>query len=1129
MEPESTSIIEEAKNLLSQFMKHSPHKTQESQNYDAGGGSEGCAISHNTFSSLEKKDSGSPIPRQTACASSENFTPERKPGKHNALAQQSTSKEVSNRPACRPERQLSTHPNPSMERLKTSHERTAALPRSGRRSSFSPKQTSKSDLENNQDRHNISRIRRSGRSKSGPTNYFQPICLSSEEESDHSQVPPSIPVSQCRAFDRDAKSPGHMHTIFSSQGLQIVKSRFKTMAELQDLEQARYSRELNPANYARRRIKGPETVLHIDFGEDEMKSVLELMSLHGLQCTANSELSLVDQITLALSGCTVPDEITRKLSRLYKLSHVLTSQGVHGDSTSILKLLQSPGKKELIHAKSLIAETLEQGEQSCGGQCDYRIEEIHRLAACLQCALKIDRRHHRDIDAFLKDAKNGCLPSIPCVVKAIASPTKLSPPDGRLPGSSQRFAQLLQSRELGCSVSRKINSDVASNFRPFKKWKGASNDVVAMAWSPDGTRFAAGATAQCDEHNMEYNRRNNLLLGDLTRNCLEEIPDHCIPRPAGGANRAVTDTRLFMSVTAVQWFQDFLFTGSYDNTVKLWDLAGGKASCYKTLRHDSKVLVMARSTFEPNVLATGTHEIGLWNVKESTYTSLELPQNVSKKGIELVPTSLAWGTVPSTKNILLAGLAESDDGIPQNGHLAAWRVEEGRASPLPSFSPNSQNIFDIKWHPTSEAFVTGSSTAQRNIGSVVRHYEPLKTRMGIYEFDCPALDINEVTFCPTNSNYVTASCTDGNTYVWDYRYNNDFVLKLPHGGPLNQTDETLTREQADVGVTVAFWGNEVDQFYTGASDGILKKWNILKSPEDALVDDIASLEEEITCATLSEDKSNLLVGDAAGGIHVLSSGPFFNTDERSFTFESAPQLAYEDYETEPESGVKAGRNLLASGQLSLHPVYGVGQGPHYTGPFAAWARPEGTTCENIARTQLRRELQIRQLDGTPIKYRSGLDEQSRRDVEAQIQLARIRNQRQNENKRKRDDSATTMNRTAFTHNFIDLCSDDDDHARSLTVPSGELKRRAKARRSEPLIVNMESVIIDLTGDTDSEEEALADAPPGMELGRVPDHFTFDRVDSLENERAEELEETLCEDFWWPPSHTIDPNIHDDAV
>ncbi|PLB43104.1 WD40 repeat-like protein [Aspergillus steynii IBT 23096] len=1109
VESENTSIIEEARNLLSQFMKHSSHKTQEPQKDDSGG-SEGRAISHNISGSLEKEDPDSTNPWPMACANSESFTLERKPRKQNNLAQQSPSDEFSKYTTYRPERQqILTYQESSKESLKPSHERATALPRSGRKRSFSPKQPATLDLEMDQNKYQITGTRRSGRSKSGPTNYYEPVCLfnlDSDEDSEPSQTPPSMETLPSRAHDKDIKPPPHTQqsAIFSSQGLRIMKLRFKTVAELKDLEHACYSPELNPANYARRIIKGPEAVLHVDFGDDEMMAVLELLSLHGLQWTANPEISLADQVIQALSSCTVSDEITLKLSWIYKLSHVLASQGVHGDSTSILKLLQSPGERDIVHVQRLMAKVLGQRERNNGGQ--HQIEEIHQLAAYLQCASKLYRRHHRDIDTFIKDAKKGNLPSIPCVVKAIVSQTQL-PPGGR-PRCFQKFGQLLQNRELGCNVNRKINSDVASNFKLCKKWKGASNDVVVMAWSPDGTRFAAGATAQCDEHNMEYNRGNNLLLGDLTRNCLEELPDHCIPRPErSGVNRAVNDTRLFMSVTAVQWFDDFLFTGSYDNTVKLWDFAGGKASCCKTLRHDAKVQVMARSALEHNVLATGTHAIGLWNIGESTYTPLEPFKHRHRKDIELVPTSLAWGTVPSTKNILLAGFAEKHDEIPQNGLLAAWHIGEAEAIPLP-FLPNSQNIFDIKWHPTSGAFVTGSSTGLKNIGSVVRHYEPLKSRRGIYEFDCPALDINDVTFCPVNSNYVTASCTDGNTYVWDYRKNNDVVLKLPHGGPLNQTDETLTREQADVGVRVALWGNGIDQFYTGASDGVLKRWNVLKSSEDALVEDTACLEEEIMSATISDDKSNLLVGDAAGGIHVLSSGPFFNTDERSFTFERATQLPCEDYEPEPESGLRAGRGLLSSGQLSLHPVYGVGQGPHYTGPFAAWARPEGTPDERVAQTPLRTELQIRQLDGIPLERRSGLDEQSRRDVGAQIQLARIRNLRQGENKRKRVEPASPM--TSLGDNVIDLCSDGEGQPRSLTLMPGKPKRRAKARSREPLIVNMEGGVIDLTGDTDSEE--LADASPGLGLDRV-----------------KELEEALDEDFWWPPSHSIDPNIQDGSA
>lgn len=1118
---ENTSIVEEAKNLLSQFMRHSSYKAQEPQK-DDNGGLEGRSISHNVPSPLETRGPDSTLLWPTAHATSEISAPERNSRNHDVLVQHSPSNERSNHPAHRIERQqASPYRESSRAGLKSTQER-AALRRNGRKRSFSPKQNVVSNLEPDHNNHR-SGTRRSGRSKSGPTNYFQPIILSDvdSEDSEHRQIPPSTEAPSSRTSDDGANPPGRdQHsTIFCSQGLSIVKSRFKTVAELKDLEHASYSPEQNPANYARRSIKGPETVLHVDFDDDEMMSVLELLSLHGLQWNRNPEIALADQTIQALSGCAIFDELTQKVSWICKLSHALSSQGVHDDSPSILELLQSPEKRATVHVKGLISKILGQREQGLGGQCAYQIEEIHNLAASLRCVSKIDRRNQRDVDAFLKDAKKGHLPSVPRIIKAITSHYTLSS-GGRPLRGSQKFGQLLQTRELGCNVNRKINSKVASNFKLCKKWKGASNDVVVMAWSPDGTRFAVGATAQCDEHNMEYNRRNNLLLGDLTRNSLEELPDHCIPRPDRcGANRAMNDSRLFMSVTAVQWFHDYLFTGSYDNTVKLWDIAGGKASCHKTLRHDSKVQVMARSIFEQNVLATGTHGIGLWNIEESSYTPLDYRNNE-----KLVPTSLAWGTVPSTKNYLLAGLAEKDDGIPQNGLLTAWVVREGAVTSDRSFLPNSQNIFDIKWHPTSGGFVTGSTTGLRNIGSVVRHYEPLSSQRARREFDCPALDINDVTFCPVNSNYVTASCTDGKTYVWDYRKHNEVILSLPHGEPLNQTDETLTREQADVGVRVALWGNGIDQFYTGASDGVLKRWNILKSSEDALVEDTARLEEEIMSANFSDDNSSLLVGDAAGGIHVLSSGPFFNTDEESFAFERAPQLPCGERESELESGVIAGRHLLSSGQLSLHPVYGVGQGPRYAGPFAAWARPEGTPDENIAHTQLRKELQIRQLDGIPLERRTGLDEQSRRDIEVQIQLARIRNQRQSENKRKRVDQSSP--RPSMSGNFIDLCSDDEEQPRPLLQPPGKLKRRAKTRSREPVIVNMESGVIDLTGDSDHEE--LADASPALGLDCDSKQSVFDQAPMLEHERFE-LEEALDEDFWWPSSRCVDANIQGDTV
>ncbi|EYE95875.1 WD repeat protein [Aspergillus ruber CBS 135680] len=696
----------------------------------------------------------------------------------------------------------------------------------------------------------------------------------------------------------------------------------------------------------------------------------------------------------------------------------------------------------------------------------------------------------------------------------INDPRPDNPSSCRTSRDQRTLNGLLHGRELG-NTSQQLHIYFAQDLKPSKHWQGASNDVIVLAWSPDGTRFAAGATAQSDEHNMEYNRGNNLVLGDLTRNHIKELPDHWVKCPwrrvTPGQNQ--TDTRLFMSVTAMQWFDDILFTSSYDNTVKLWDVSShANAGCVGTLRHNSKVEVMARSNFDEQVLATGTDSIGLWNIKERKHTSLEFQQRQRKKDIELVPTSLAWGTIPATRNILLAGMSEKDEkdeGVPQNGLLAAWRMDEASMTPI-HLSPNAQNIFDVKWHHSLPLFLTGSAPTPSRASlarSVVRLYDPLRSKMHRIELDCPALDINDVTFCPANPYYVTASCTDGVTYVWDYRKPEDILLRLGHDGPSEQIDESLPRERVDVGVRMALWGDGPDQFYSAASDAVLKRWDILRSQEDVHVDDVARFPGAVMCGAFSSDKTNLLIGDSAGGLHVLSSSPFQASDEQSMVFESSTEAIDDngDQQEGSNSEAKMANNMLLGEELVRHPIYGVGKGPHYKGPFASWARPDSTPQHLIAETPLKEEVLVRQFDGAPLNDRRGLDEQSRKEIASRIQISRIRNQRRQENKRKRDGSTSSAKPiSSSSNNFIDLCSSEeiDDEGPLLPRPIDRSKRHA-GKIDDRVIMKTEPEIIDLTLESDPEEIAS----PSI----------FETV-------LGELEEDIEEDFWWPASGTIDPNF-----
>ncbi|KAE8367437.1 WD40-repeat-containing domain protein [Aspergillus caelatus] len=1142
------SIIEEAQNLLSQFMRHSSHETQGSQSGNR-------ATSQKVSNSRIEHSSGSVDDPQVVYVISDDSALESAPENY-------TVPSARRRHSVRHPRLRSSRTTPGLGSFSKSpgndSETDSVLPPArekytnnsnlDRQTTYSPNFLSarKSPVKNND---KAPRTRRSARSRTGPINYYKKLNLSSfESEEEHSgnEDDDSLANSDqpqqrhdcSRSCDlstppcyRDSQLIDHMQysVIYHSSRVQILKSPFKTLDDFKGVAHARYRPERNPADYAkglREEDLASDSILHFDFDLKEMTAVLNLLSFSECQWRSAPDIALTDQLIQVASTYNIHPKFFKKISSILKLSRLLSTEDVSDGNALLLEMLAStPCTKELRRARRIAMRLLgsqekqrTEGSSTPGNQRGHKVEELRRLSGYLSFASALGRRQCADIEAFIVDAKKGHLPTVPSVIKAV----KLE--DGSLATrknsqASGNLNKLLQDRELGCAVSRQISSRVLSNLGLSRTWKGASNDVIVLAWSPDGTKFAAGATAQCDEHNMEYNRGNNLILGDLITDSLEELPDHWSPRPPGFSRGTMNDHRLFMSVTACEWFDDTLYTASYDKTVKLWRFPNHRASCYKTLDHDSKVQVMARSNLAKNVLATGTQSVGFWQLDESTYNVLDLPRQRSKREIDLIPTSLAWGTIPITREILIAGMSEKGDGVTHNGLLAAWHIAEASSTPI-QLSPNSQNIFDVKWHPCLPLFATASSAkgggttllSSKSTRSVVRLYSPLISKMRTMELECPALDINDVTFCPGNSNYVTASCTDGITYVWDTRNPDTILHKLHHGEPLNQIDETLPREQADVGVRLALWGNSVTQFYTGASDGILKTWNVLRSPDDALVQDVASFGEEIMSGAFSPDRSNLLIGDAAGGLHLLSPNTFAD-ETLPFKFKRASEDPFFENDPDSGSGIMAARKAILDGHLSRHPIYGVGQGPRYNGPYAAWARPDNTPRHQLGQTKLKEEWQLRQLDGVPPALRPGLNDQLRREVECQRQLAQIRNG-QHVNKRKRlEPGHYTKSRGALD----DLCSDDGFWAAPVKP------KRLAAEPKHAIIENANIEIIDLTGDSDTEYAK----PP-------KDSLAFPTTQGAESYSGvghplEGFEGILEDDHWWPSSDQIDPNFHDADV
>ncbi|KAJ5813870.1 uncharacterized protein N7503_000620 [Penicillium pulvis] len=665
---------------------------------------------------------------------------------------------------------------------------------------------------------------------------------------------------------------------------------------------------------------------------------------------------------------------------------------------------------------------------------------------------------------------------------------------------SPNIQRLLWDRELrGCSHSSRIRTAMTSDLRPWKSWKGASSDVTVLAWSPDSTKFAAGATAQ-----PEYNRRYNLLLGDLVNSALYELPDHWTP------SQIATDERLYTSVTDMQWVGNRLYTASYDNTVKIWDAAAHKhPSCLQTLEHSSKVVVMALSKSMPNLIATGTDRFHLWDVQEGQApicVDLSIVRHPRQKNIDLVPTTLAWGHTASTNHVLVGGMAErslDEYKVPNHGHLGLWTINQGSVTPR-KLVPDSQNVFDIKWHPFLPKFVAATTYSQAM-------QLPLKTRtvLQLYDcidgnftftgrFPCPAADVMETSFCPMDSTYITASCTDGRTYVWDVRFpDKNSILQLPHGAPLHPLNHKQPRELTDYGVSFALWGRSMDQLYTGGSDGFVKQWDIRRAPEDVLVADIAKFDEGITSGAFSEDGSHLLIGSHGGGIRVLSTGPCSDPENIGFGLRRAPEPPSQDI-----SGREASSVLLSNAEIELHPIYGPGQGSNYQGPYARWARDtnEDTPLDQLKRIPLKDEYRVRQLWGPEVLHQGEVDSNAQCELMNQRKVARIRNSQPDHLLREKPKRKGTG---------VELSA--GDRKKKKRHNNEKDKEKRKKRRHGPVVGNIEVVHIDLTGDSPEPESTTE--PQTKRDSRLP--FSL-----------EHLEDGLEDDYWWPDSGRYDANICD---
>lgn len=682
-------------------------------------------------------------------------------------------------------------------------------------------------------------------------------------------------------------------------------------------------------------------------------------------------------------------------NRPYKSSKRGHYDFVREEYVSILHILdeldQEPYENyigDTIKLRGLLRKRLAKGIPPGESHSEQIMTRIIKKAHSGEDGTALVSRKKSSIRAFLVDVAEHAIPSI-------AQPKLAKPTLNILDSASYRkdtVDSFLQNREAGlvrpgrhANLRATVETCIAKDIRPWRSWKGASSDVVTVAWAPDSYSYAAGAAAQSDENDLQYNRPRNLLFGSLASNIICELPDHCVDRPKPEAVKEsgnkgpnstyavyqACDPMVYKTVTSVQFapLGETLYTASHDQTVKIWDMGEKRPVCSNTLTHEAEVTSLEVTRHFPQHFATATKTADnsicvYWPAQHEDQDDYQTLKFASSRALkhrdrDIFPECIRWGLAPASKHYLLAGYqqwADHDYSAARQGQTCLWDINTKAEVAV---RPHASAIFSVAWHPQENIFITGGAPGNgplafpRITKSVVRSYDIRNMLTFTHEFECQALDMQDVTFHPNSSSYVTAGCTDGTIYVWDYRWPDKCMHKLHHGPPLQElaaNEEELPyvehREKVDAGVMLSIWAESGSLLYTGSSDGVIKAWDIRLSPEDVWVKDVAHLPAGVQSGALSPDGMNLLVGDAVGGIHVLSATRFgsddneglgYNPDPIKFHYADSREGAV-DGDNPGMEGIEVANHLLKSGALVLDPLFGVGKGPNYDGPIAECAR-----------------------------------------------------------------------------------------------------------------------------------------------------------------------------------------------
>lgn len=305
-------------------------------------------------------------------------------------------------------------------------------------------------------------------------------------------------------------------------------------------------------------------------------------------------------------------------------------------------------------------------------------------------------------------------------------------------------------RELGWAIdrmstssetSRQIQHNMVHTIKPWKVFKEGSSDIMNIAWSPNGDKFALGTSTYSDT----YNRPGNLSLGSVSESTIKMLHGHQTmrPEPLNGQ-----DPILHSTVSGVGFSPSgLLFTGGYDCTVKVWQPEAPGAPLLTSRELDERVECLSMSPYHPNLVAvgckSGTLELSSWDNDGNFLTASHCVLNKNTAEV-LYPSCLAWGSTYHNRHLIAGYEAEAEKSIA--GSLVVYDAESGRQ--FTKVTPGATRHFDVFSHPNGSFVAASAARGSKHLGirSHVRMFNLTETGSSIeFDVDSEQLDINRVT------------------------------------------------------------------------------------------------------------------------------------------------------------------------------------------------------------------------------------------------------------------------------------------------------------------------------------------------------------------------------------------------